>query len=504
MPRALESLQIALEVVPGAVRLREALRDVLLEVGDREGAVGEMITLAAIATEAGQSEQAAQALQEVLLLVPDHHRAREMLEGLGYGVLEPVEGETAALPEATAAYDTQGAGYVEVDPDEPLPSYDLEEVGAGELLARSDEHRAKVAFDAQDDPFEAAPLPTFALDDEPFGPERTVAFSAEPTVAARGEHLGYEPEGGYDAGPDTEQESLTGTPMLATAARGFQGGDSIEDALEEVDFFASRGLFDDARAIVEEQLQRAPHHPLLLERLRELSAGEEAGAGFAHPAAGERTEAMPHLAEEFDLGHSLDALDAFEPTQEAQQHFESDNEQVNVEAVFAKFKEGVKAQVDDGDSATHYNLGVAYKEMGLLKDSIGEFLMAARDPRRACVCHSMVGMIEQERGNNDAAIEAFIAALNAPNHTVDQELSLYYELGLIFMSKQNRDEALYYFRKIQRKDPQFRDVADHLRALEPPPPKTANGAAGTPSRSLNNEEDFDSVFDDIVGSGKLP
>ena len=43
----------------------------------------------------------------------------------------------------------------------------------------------------------------------------------------------------------------------------------------------------------------------------------------------------------------------------------------------ADFKEGVKAQVDDSDSATHYDLGFAYKQMGLLQDAISELELAA-------------------------------------------------------------------------------------------------------------------------------
>jgi len=182
--------------------------------------------------------------------------------------------------------------------------------------------------------------------------------------------------------------------------------------------------------------------------------------------------------------------------QEARPQFKGEDDQVDVEAVFAKFKEGVKAQVEDNDSATHYDLGVAYKEMGLIADSINEFRLAARDPARECVCLSMVGVIELERGNLEAAADAFIKALNATERTVEQELSLYYELGAIFEAKQNNAEALYYFRKIQRKDPQFRDVGDRIRELE--------GMSGERPKSLHPETDFDAVFDDILGGSKLP
>jgi tetratricopeptide (TPR) repeat protein len=546
---AIETLRMGIEVLPGSEVLRENLRDVLLKVGDREGAVGEMITLAAISIDVGDVERAAAILNEVLLLVPGHYRAREMLSGLSFGGLEPIPDGTGAGAELATGdrteggltYDEEGEPVqgephgappehdyeadfdaVSLDTGEPLPSYDLEEVSADDALSH-EPGRTALALSEQDDPFaegaeveapEPELLPSFDLaeEDDPFtadpadAAELGVEHEPQLEPAYDADELGAEAADPYaidepDAFPEPELDA-SGTPMLATAARGFQGGDSLEDALEEVEFFSSRGLFDDAKAILDEQLARWPNHPLLLARLRELS--EDEGAQPADEAPRPRSVsgsvAPPAEVSEDLLDASLDALDAFEPTQEAHSHFSREEEQVDVEAVFAKFKEGVKAQVDDSDSATHYDLGVAYKEMGLIQDALGEFRLAARDPHRACVCLSMVGMIELERGRLDPAADAFKEALATDEHTTEQELSLYYELGSIFETKRTNSEALYYYRKIQRKDPQFRDVADRIRALEPPP---ANGKAAAP-KPMNTDEDFDSMFDDILGNEKLP
>ena len=70
----------------------------------------------------------------------------------------------------------------------------------------------------------------------------------------------------------------------ATETRGgapppVRAGAELESALEEAEFFASRGLFDDARTILDEQLVRLPNHPLLRERLAELEAQERGTQG---------------------------------------------------------------------------------------------------------------------------------------------------------------------------------------------------------------------------------
>ena len=495
--KALEVLRIALEMVPSSVGLRGELRDVLLDIGDDAGAVGEMVTLAAIAIDAGDFEVALHELYRLLHVMPEHRRAREMLEQLnsiGYGVeLEAIPPDaTDASPDETnfgLQPDSVRQRMDSFDPEMPLPSYDLEEIGAGDLLSSTSEAPPAPSppeLTETDDPFGEAggALPTFALDDDPFAGEAhrhempTSPGEIDPSTAM--------PAGARPSSQPADTSMLAGT-------RGFQGGDSLEDALEEVDFFATRGLYDDARAILDEQLSRAPNHPLLLEKLRELTENQGGGSG-ARPVPAERTQVT--AAGGFDDAlDALDALDdAFEPTPEAKEHFHRENEQVDVEAVFAKFKEGVKAQVDDDDSATHYDLGVAYKEMGLIEDAIGEFRTAATDPKKACVCLSMVGVIELERGNLDAAAAAFVEALHAPQRTLDQELSLYYELASIYEAKGNRPEALYYFQKIERKDPDFRDVGERIAALGGERP-SATG------RSMSKSEDFDSVFDDMVGGG---
>ncbi|MCS6899694.1 MAG: tetratricopeptide repeat protein [Myxococcales bacterium] len=526
--RAIECLRIALEVIPASIPLREQLRDLLLETGDQEGAIGEMISLATLFISQGDTEAASAALHEVLLLSPNHQRARELLNSLDYGGLEPVEEDGLS---------DDGAGT--------LPGSELE-FDEEAILAPTSVASTR-AFDLEDDPFGGVPFEQVASyrpprtappiqDDrtppEPIALELDEPTAPEPTAAPEAHELEFDEEPSFEtsipppapplvSGPQVIEEAEE-TDVFTSASRkpnvtpvtspqddqevsrelefepprgatamslGFQG-DTVEAVLEEADFFASRGLYEDARAIVEEQLGRTPNHPILLERLREL---EEAQQAAEQSAASMTYEAAPQTINSELLDASLDALDSFEPTQEAHGYFHRGDEQVDIESVFAKFKEGVKAQVEDSDSATHYDLGVAYKEMNLLQDAISEFLLASQDPSRACVCLSMVGMIELERDNQEAAIDAFQRALQAPEKTAEQELSLFYELGQLYQQRGEKGTALDYYKKIHRRDPDFRDVAERIAALEPKRPAM---------RKLESEDDLDLIFDDILGGGK--
>ena len=106
----------------------------------------------------------------------------------------------------------------------------------------------------------------------------------------------------------------------------------------------------------------------------------------------------------------------------------------------------------------------------------------------------MIGMIRVERGELDLSAKAYIRGLEAGQKTPDQELALYYDLGNVYEMKGSTKDALYYFEKVALKDPRYRGVSDRIAALQP----GARPASGT--RAVNEEEDFDRVFDDLFES----
>ncbi|MBI5535451.1 MAG: tetratricopeptide repeat protein [Deltaproteobacteria bacterium] len=531
LSKAIETLRIALELNPSAIELHAELKDILLESGDTAGAVDEMITIAAMYGDGSEVQHAAAALNEVLQIDPYHARAREMLQEFGYELPElpmdggmPVDDSMPRDPFPTAEGFAGYDAYVQQFGHEgggPLPSYDLEEIGPADAMSMQGAPLvSREQFNTTDDPF-ASEVIGQPMVDEPFSDDPLPSFPLGEEERARLELIASEdayaesdrvpPPQPYDGvGEETsqydqyEQPTATGSsqpagelsapPLASTQA--FQGGDSLEDALEEAEFFASRNLFDDALSIIDEQLGRFPNHPLLLERQREVrEALAAAGGSGEHVMPQPGIPSSPPVEDHsFDIAASLSALDEYDAPQKPQGAGAFTNP-VDVEEVFAKFKEGVAKQVSDTDSQSHYDLGVAYKEMGLTKDALAEFEMAARDPTKECVCQSMIGMMLMEQGNTDGAVEAFIRGLHAENKTVDQELSLYYELGNVYEIRRNAREALYYFQKVSKRDARFRDVANRIKALQPP----KNAPAPSPLRTAVGEDDFDQAFDDIFG-----
>jgi tetratricopeptide (TPR) repeat protein len=467
--KAVETLRIALEIEPTSSEIREKLRQVLTESGDRDGAIGEMISLAAIYIDRREHPRAEELLLQVLEMEPDHVTAGEMLEQIGV-----VPGDTQASNYQQYTDDHYDSTTTEIaepdlysepyDPEAPLPSYDLEEGPAVRRLVDSYEIDP---LNQVDDPFlgrEAAPQP-FPQPEE----DLDQLLESEPAASAHFEQV---------------------SPVSIEA---------VEEALEEAEFFTSRGLVDDARGILVDALARAPNHPLLVERLREIT-GENANESGTHERMGIEEAAAVVGGDDraFDIAASLGALDELEHSTRSSRPPSSLRavDEVDVDQVFAKFKEGVRAQISESDSSTHYDLGVAYKEMALHSDAINEFAVAARDSKLECTCYAMIGLIHLEQGELDKAAEAYVRALGAPQKTIDQEMSLYYDLGNVYEMKSGNAEALYYFQKIARRDPGYRDVKDRIEALKPIP--SQRPAAG--KRAIQNDDELEQAFDELFES----
>ncbi|HVQ31078.1 MAG TPA: tetratricopeptide repeat protein, partial [Vicinamibacteria bacterium] len=111
------------------------------------------------------------------------------------------------------------------------------------------------------------------------------------------------------------------------------------------------------------------------------------------------------------------------------------------------------------------NLGIAYKEMGLVDEAIAEFQLAARDPGRLLECSSMLGICFLEKGMPKLAVKWFEKGLNAPDRTDEEYQGLRYDLAMALEAAGETDRALQMFTDLYGQDSTFRDVATRVREL---------------------------------------
>ena len=140
--------------------------------------------------------------------------------------------------------------------------------------------------------------------------------------------------------------------------------------------------------------------------------------------------------------------------------------EVSLEEIFREFKKGVEQQLSPEDYETHSNLGIAYKEMGLIDEAIGEFQLASKDPGRAVECCSMLGLCFLEKGMPQLAIKWYRKGLETPRIKETETVGLLYDLAMVYQSTGDLDNSYQTFLEVYGFDTGFRDVAARVRELE--------------------------------------
>jgi pilus assembly protein FimV len=129
---------------------------------------------------------------------------------------------------------------------------------------------------------------------------------------------------------------------------------------------------------------------------------------------------------------------------------------------------------EDEDLETHYNLGIAFREMGLLEEAIGEFQKVAQANDRgkafryAMQCCTLLGLAFMEKGQPAIAAIWYERALQTPGMDTESKLALRYDLGVAQESAGEQDAALKSFSQVYAINIDYRDVAERIHSLQKP------------------------------------
>jgi len=133
----------------------------------------------------------------------------------------------------------------------------------------------------------------------------------------------------------------------------------------------------------------------------------------------------------------------------------------NMMEIFEEFKRGVDEKIGKEDYDTRYNLGIAYKEMGLLEEAIHEFLISSKHPLKFFDSAGLLGMCFRDKGMFSEAINWFEKALETPDRKKEECLAIKYELAVTLKSKEDYKAAAKMIEDILHENPNFRN-ADEL------------------------------------------
>ncbi len=147
---------------------------------------------------------------------------------------------------------------------------------------------------------------------------------------------------------------------------------------------------------------------------------------------------------------------------------------VDLADMFGELKQELEEETSstDEDPETHYNLGVAFREMGLLDEAIGELQKVCQAVERgqqfASIMQTYTWLAQcfLDKGVPEAAIRWYEKALTLASIDQDTRTALHYELGSAYEVAGNKSAALQHFTEVYGHNIDYRDVAERIKTLK--------------------------------------
>ena len=391
-------------------------------------------------------------------------------------------------PEAVAA---DGAAHAAPVLDAAPPEPAAEEFPLPELVVEEADASAQVEPTAHEDTvaaFEEIGKPKFEI------PAETADFEewSTPQAEVSPQPQAAEPEiHPSELLPDEELTTLPVPEHSELAAEGPETALELpQAALPETPVPEPEFELDQDFELVLEPEPVVPAHEMLAEIPPSPAAENQ-------PAAPVAANAGVFTSEDFlsDLGKEIDDLglnvghpvstdlplhEQLAMKSAEEQRLAKANGAVNTEAgplkeVFDEFRAELgEMGAEDEDLETHYNLGIAFREMGLLEEAIGEFQKVAKANDRgkafryAMQCCTLLGLAFMEKGQPAIAAIWYERALLTPGIDSESKLALRYDLGVAQESAGDLDAALKSFSQVYAVNIDYRDVADRIAAHHKP------------------------------------
>ena len=222
---------------------------------------------------------------------------------------------------------------------------------------------------------------------------------------------------------------------------------NLQADLEEAEFYIQQGLYVEAEKLCRDILAYDSNSIECAQKLEEIEALLN------------QDQVPPTVEQE-----SSASSPGFDDLADGDFDFDSIRTDETVEKKV--FKTDVDEQIAADDMESHYNLGIAYREMGLLDDAISEFEKAESESSRYVDCLTLKGLCFSDKNNYENAELIFQQALDSPQLEEIQRLSLGYELGLLYERAGRSSDALISYQDVFSQDHNYRDVKDKISSLK--------------------------------------
>jgi len=248
---------------------------------------------------------------------------------------------------------------------------------------------------------------------------------------------------------DMEDDSPVEAPVAAVEH-------NLQADLEEAEFYLQQGLYAEAEKLCKAILAYEPDCEECQQKLTEIES--MLNQEQTQPVAGKAP--VENLFGDIDFDFGIDETESSGSTEKK------------------VFKTDVDEQIAADDMESHYNLGIAYREMGLLDDAISEFEKAEKEPSRYVDCQTLKGLSYSDKRDYENAEQMFKQALESSHLEDIQRLNLGYELGLLYERADRSNDALASYQDVFSQDSNYRDVKDKIQELQSKLGITADSSFG--------------------------
>jgi tetratricopeptide (TPR) repeat protein len=268
---------------------------------------------------------------------------------------------------------------------------------------------------------------------------------------------------------DAPQASETVAPQLEPPAAPSElvGSETVSDELQEAQFYIEQGMLQEARGSLQRILRRDPEHPVAKQRLAEIErAGAKPKREERPPASDKKHSVFRVMEGKAPQGEYVDFAGALsEALSEDDETPLPQDLEPEVKQMLHELQRGIRDQLDAADYATHYDLAIAFKDLGLYDRAIGELRLAANDEAYQVRCASLLGLCYLAKGEPERAVQELLKGVAATEAGTEERWGTLYDLATAYEALGNGKKALETLLAIQSEMPKFRDIRVRVRDL---------------------------------------
>jgi tetratricopeptide (TPR) repeat protein len=203
-----------------------------------------------------------------------------------------------------------------------------------------------------------------------------------------------------------------------------------------------------------------------LERKEDLEEEKPASAGMF--AKGEEGRGISGIEERrfYDLKERIvEEREAIKAVVNLQLKGDTATVEKELADIVSEFRTGVEKNVSKEDYESHFNLGIAFLEQGLVKEAIEEFKLVSKDKSRALECFALIASCHGRNGDFVETAKWLGKALELAEEGSYQSFALKYELAFCYEELKEMKKALALYNEIKDWNSEYRDVDKRIKRL---------------------------------------